>query len=137
MKDCHCSSGTLLHGAMTGMRTVFRQRSGDDLFDHSAVHIGQPKISTAVAVGQFFVIQTHQMQDGGVQVVNMHFVFDSGETEFIRCTVSHAPLDASTGQPHGKTMMVVIATVTVLGNRRATEFPPPDNQRVLQEIALF
>lgn len=35
------------------------------------MHVRESVVSTSEAVGEFFVIETNQVQDGGMQVVNM------------------------------------------------------------------
>ena len=55
----------------------------DDFLHHSTVNIRQTKISTAVSVGQFFVIQTHEVQDRCVKIMHMHFILDRRESKFI------------------------------------------------------
>ncbi len=46
----------------------FNQQSplGEDVLDDPAVHVRQAEIAAAVAVGQAFVVQAHQVQDRGV-----------------------------------------------------------------------
>ena len=40
--------------------------------DHIAVHIGEPKIAPLVAEGQFGVIDAHEMEDRGIEIMNVH-----------------------------------------------------------------
>ena len=56
--------------------------SGQDFLGDGAVDVCQSKIAAAVAIGQFFVVESHQVQHRGVQVVNVHAFFDVGKTEF-------------------------------------------------------
>ena len=50
--------------------------SSDECFHHVAVHVRQPHVAAAEVERQPFVVDPEQMQDRGVQVVDMHFVFD-------------------------------------------------------------
>ena len=50
--------------------------SRQDLARHAAAHVGQAEVAAAVAVGQPLVIEAHQVQDRGVQVVDVHAVLD-------------------------------------------------------------
>ena len=52
------------------------QSSGDDIVNYVAVNIGQPEVTPSVTVSKPFVVQTEEMQDGRVQVVEMHFILD-------------------------------------------------------------
>lgn len=49
---------------------------------------------------QLFVIESHQFQNGGVQVVDMDPVFNSMQPEFVGLADDLAPLDAATRQLH-------------------------------------
>src|SRR5262245_30601118 len=50
--------------------------STNDFLDHPAVDIGEPVVAAAVAVGKLLVVDTHQVQDGGVQIVDVDLVLD-------------------------------------------------------------
>ena len=43
-----------------------------DILYHVAVHVGETKVATLVAVGKFAVINTELVQDGGVEVMDVH-----------------------------------------------------------------
>ena len=45
------------------------------MFDNIAMRIGQPKNAAGIAIGQAIVVEPKQMQDGGVQVMYVHWVF--------------------------------------------------------------
>lgn len=55
----------------------------DDRMDHFADDIGQSKPSTVVKVRQLFMIHPEQVQNGGVQIIHMHFVDRSPMADFI------------------------------------------------------
>ena len=74
------------------------------------MNIGQPEIATAVAISQSFVIQSHEMQHGGMQVMDVHPVFDGLISELVGRAERHAPANAAAGEPHGETACVVITT---------------------------
>src|SRR5213082_2874913 len=48
-----------------------------DRMDDVAEDVRQTVIAAAVAIGQPGVVDAHQMQDGRVQIVDMHAIFDS------------------------------------------------------------
>src|SRR5439155_26400357 len=70
--------------------------------------------------------------------VYMHFlvVIDVAIAQFISLAPGHAALYAAAGQPkrEGVDMMIPAGA---LAHRRATEFPAPKDQCVLQQSALF
>ena len=47
------------------------------------VDIGETEIPAGVSIGQVFVIKPHEVKDGGVEIVDVHLVFDRRETKFV------------------------------------------------------
>ena len=76
---------------------------------HVSLYIGQAKVAAAVTESKSFVIQSHQVQDRGVQIVDMDRVLDSPKSKVVRLSVGHASLHTPTCHPDGKTNVVVIA----------------------------
>src|SRR5580658_8559672 len=88
------------------------------------------------------MLEAKAMQNGRVLVVDMHRVGNDVVSIFVRLAVSEAGLDTSTSHPNRKTTSVMIAPVVVLLNfplavNRAAKFPAPNDQRILQQPALF
>src|SRR5579883_711862 len=52
------------------------RESGQDVADDGALYVRQAEIPAAVAVGQPLVVDAEQVQDGGVQVVDVDPVLD-------------------------------------------------------------
>lgn len=75
------------------------------------MHIGQTEIAAGVAVDQLFVIETQQMQDRRVQVVNVNSTFNSVPAQLIGRPMNVARFDAATRQAHREAVVIVIATV--------------------------
>jgi hypothetical protein len=57
--------------ATSNMRSALRQ----DVSDHLPMHIRQPEVAAAVTVSEALVVESHLVQDRGVQVVDMHRLF--------------------------------------------------------------
>ena len=108
-----------------------------NVFHDDATHVGQSKVAPGIVVGQAFVIQAQQVQDRGVQVVDVDWVFNGVPAEFVGGAVSHASSDAAASQPHRESERMMIATVLSLGSGRATEFTTPDHQRLVEQAARF
>ena len=66
--------------------------SRQDLPHHLAMHIGQPEVAAGVAVGEPGVVEAEQVQDRGVQVVDVHGVLDGLVAEFVGRAVDVPPL---------------------------------------------
>ena len=78
-------------------RTVVPPAAGWSTSRQHVVHdgacdIGQPIVTPGVAECQLFMIKAHQMQDCGMQIVDMHGLFDSAQAVFIRRSVHHSGL---------------------------------------------
>jgi len=83
------------------------------------------------------VFDTEQPQHGGVQVVDINWIFDSGVTEFISRAINKTAFDAATAEPDAEAGVVVVAAVAALAHWCSTKFARPDYQRVFEHIALF
>ena len=97
-------------------------------------------MAVGVAVGEFFVVEAHQMQEGGVEVVNVDAVLHGLGTVIVGQAVSVAAADAATGQPDGESIGVVVAAGVLafaLGGSSATEFAAEKNESILEHAAHF
>jgi hypothetical protein len=83
------------------------------------------------------VIETHQVQDRGMKIMDVHFVTFGVPPELIGRTVGQASLYATTGEPHGKSKRMVFASIRTLCCWRTPEFPAPDDKRFIEQSALF
>ena len=120
---------------MEGPARVGREL-GDDIFDNLTVHIGEAVVSSTVAVGQAFVIKAHQVQNGGMEVVNGRCVFNSLVAECVGSTVREWRFDTGTHHPSRESGWVVIsATGTFLERWHASELGHPHNECVFQQPA--
>lgn len=55
-----------------------------DIANNMSLDIGQPEISTRVAIGEPLVVQPHQIQNCGVQIVNVNLVLGGVVSVIIR-----------------------------------------------------
>ena len=85
--------------------------SAEDSLYKFAVDIRQAEIPPLIAVGQSGVIDTQQMQDGGIQVVDMYGVADDVVAKVVGFTPGGTGFDACTCQENGKASGVVVAAV--------------------------
>ena len=60
--------------------------------DHVAMDIGQPEVTPAVAISQTLVIESDQMQNRRVQVVNVYLVPGDVKAELVGGTVGGSRL---------------------------------------------
>ena len=68
-----------------------RLRSGQDRLDDLPVHVGQAEVAALEVVGQPGVVDPQQMQDRGVQVVDVDGVLDDVVGEVVGLAVASCP----------------------------------------------
>ena len=85
------------------------------------------------------MVDSKQVQHGGVQVSYVDDVPDRRIAEFIGFPIGHATPDAAPGHPHREALHVVIAASTALALEHgcAPEFASPYNQGLLEHSALL
>src|SRR2546426_10633398 len=74
------------------------ERSRYNWLNHIPGHIGQPEIAPAVAISEARVIETHQVQDGRMQVMHVDGILHGFVSELVGAAVGHAAGDAAAGQ---------------------------------------
>lgn len=103
-----------------------------------AMDVGEPTLQTIVIKGQSLMIQAHQVQEGGVEVVQARRMFFGFEPESIAATVTVSFSDACPSQKTGEGVWVVVAPGTIsLKKGHAPKFRAPYDQSVFQQSALF
>src|SRR5205809_7618976 len=60
---------------------VIGRPSRQEFLHHLAVNVSQPEVASRVVVGEALVVEAEQVQEGGVQVVNMNLVLHRREAE--------------------------------------------------------
>ena len=124
------------------MVSFFNEATGalcENGLDHLSSDVGEAEAAAVVGVGEFFVIESELVENGGVDVVNVGFVDGGVVADFIRLAVADPAFDSASGHPGGEAVRVVIAAGFggFLGKRQASEFAPPNDEGVLKEAALF
>lgn len=102
----------------------------------SFIHRGALRASLVV-IKKLGMVETHEVEDGGVKVVDVDSVFDGVHAEIVGLADDLAAFRTASGQPHGKAVGIVIAAVPFFGHGRPSEFPAPDHQRRFQQSAAF
>src|SRR4051794_25000603 len=87
-----CSIWWRITGSVN-MRRELRQ----DRFDDVAGDAGQADVEALELEREALVIDTEQMEHGGVKIVDADGVFFGRIPEFIGCSVSHAAADSAAG----------------------------------------
>ena len=58
--------------------------SRQNFFNDAAVNISQAEVATLKAISQAFVIEAQQVQNRGLQIVNVGLAFGDSKTQFVR-----------------------------------------------------
>ena len=113
--------------------------SRQNLFDHFSMHVGQAVVASLKTVGELFMVETKEVKQSRVQVVNVDLAFDGAEAEFVRFTVDVAGFHTTTGDPEGEGVDVMVAAdgVAILSHRCAAELATPNDERVVEQSALL
>lgn len=105
--------------------------------NHLAVHIGQADISSLVRMDQPLVIDSQEVQDGRIEIMNVDRIASDVVGEVVGFTM-HMPLfDPATCEEHAEAARVMVAAIVLLGEPTLTvdgpaELSTPDHQRVIE-----
>ena len=97
--------------------------------------VGEAEVATGEAVGELFVVDAHEMEDGGPHVVDGGWVLGGVVTEVVGGAIDVPAFDASASHPDGEAVGVVVTTITALSKGGATEFAGPDDEGGVEEAA--
>src|SRR5579883_2314460 len=121
---------------------LWEQTLSQDPFDDLAGDVGEAVVAPLVLVGQPLVVDAQEMEDCGVEVVDVDAVGRDAVAEGIRRAKGDARLDPATGRPDGEASGVVVAAVVggrqlALAVIRPAELAAPEHQRVVEQAALL
>ena len=120
-------------------RLRLRRASGEHFFDDVPADVGQTVIAALEAERQLEMVQAKQMQQCGLQIVDVDDVFDGVVAKFVGRSDGLPAFYAASRQPHREAINVMIATdqVTRLALWSAAELAAPDDDRVFKQASLF
>lgn len=128
-------------GDVSGMIIALRKKLCEDVFDDVAVDISETKISPSIVEGELLMIETEEMKQCGVKIVDMHGFFHGGKAEFVGGPVDVAFFHPPTGEPHAEAEVIVITAVDVafidpgggkFDGRGPAKFTTPNDERVTE-----
>ena len=117
-------------------------RSGENVVDDVSMDICESEVSTGVVPRELFVIKSHQVQHGGMEVMNVDAVFDGAVAEFVGAAPGHSAFDTAARHPDGEAMMIVVATGGCASADRhfhggcASEFATAEHEGFVEQSAL-
>lgn len=103
--------------------------------DHVAVDICEAEIASGEAVCEPGVVEAEELEDGGMEVMDVNGFVDGGEAEVIGCAVDITALHAAARHPHGEAIVVVIAPGELgeFGDWGAAELSTPEYESGVEE----
>jgi hypothetical protein len=72
------------------------------------MHIRQSKIPAGIVICQPLMIETHLMQNRGVQIMKLNLVLGNRHPEFVGRTINRTPLEAATSHPDRVSVNVMV-----------------------------
>lgn len=111
--------------------------SGEDVVNDVTMNVGEAAVDAVLADRELLVIDSHEVEDSGVEIVAVGGAFCSLKGEVITLTVRGAGFDAGSCHPGDEGAAIVISAVRSLGEGGATEFGSPDEEGVFEEAPLF
>src|SRR5262245_1239585 len=91
--------------------------SRQDFPHHLSIHVRQSVIAAGVAVSQRLVVQTQEVQDRGMQIVDVNAAADHLVTKLIGFPVAKTAADAAASQKCRKTFGLMFAAVLLQRGR--------------------
>ena len=111
--------------------------SRENVMYHVSADVRQAKVATAVSIRELFVIEAEEMQDGGMEVVDVDLIFSDLIAVFVCRAIGHASADSGASQPRGKCVRMVRTADRAVVVGCATKFGGPDDQSFRQQPSLF
>ena len=125
------------------IRCDYGELSGQDGLHYMAVDVGETIVAALEFEGELFVVDTKEVKDRSLEVVDVDFVFDGIEADVITRSVGDAGLHAAAGHPDcvGVGMVIAAPLGTIvkgtLDEGRASELAGPNDEGVFEKAAGF
>lgn len=118
-------------GDFTLSQRGFVPFSGDQILNHMPVYIGKAAIDTVMAVGEFFMVNAQEVEDGGVYIVNLCGMIsvEGFIAPFIAFAAGDSSSNTATTEPVCEDKGIVIASLGSLSAWHAPKFGGPKYNR--------
>ena len=102
--------------------------------NHIPVDVGETKVSARVPIGEPFVVDSQEVEDGCLEVMGRDPIPGNLVAAFITCAVDGAPPDAGSSQPGAVDPCMMPAPIGAWGwnERTASELRRPNDQGFLE-----
>ena len=85
----------------------------EHLLDDVTMYVGQATLETVVVKTQTLVIQTHQMKNGGIEIINGSLAGYRLEPKLVTLPVTESLLHPGTGEETSECIRIMITTGSV------------------------
>src|SRR5207253_6965791 len=101
-RRCERSSGS------ASIETLHQTPLSQKIAHNFAVHVSQAVVAALEAVDELGVVETEDVHDRGLQVMDVHLVTRDREAELVGGAVRVAAFDAAACEPHRETIGVMV-----------------------------
>lgn len=104
--------------------------------------VGEAEISSGVVIGEAFVVEAEEVEDGGLEVVDVDFILGDVEAEVIGLAIG-AGFGAAARHEGGESLRVVVAAGFASEGRigfdhgGAAKFATPDDEGFVEKAVTF
>ena len=114
----------------------------EQFLDHLTAGLGQLLEAATVEVCQLVVIQTEQMQQGDMQILDRMYHIHRGVADLIGCADHMASLHSASGEKHRLRVGIVVtadrdATSSMMIVGAPAELPEPHHKRLVEQAPLL
>src|SRR5207249_8529669 len=85
--------------------------SDQDLADHLAGNVSKPEVTALELLGQPLVVDAEAIEDGSLQVVDVHGVLDDVVAVIVGLAMADAGLHSAARHPHAEAARMMVAAV--------------------------
>ena len=109
----------------------------NDLVDHFPCDIRQTEITPAEMIGKPFMVDSHQVENRCMIVVQVNRVFDRPEAVLVGLAIDQAASDACSNQQGTKGVMPGASSGAPGIRWSAAEFRTDGNERIVEQASLL
>ena len=81
--------------------------------------VGQAALDAVVVVGQPLMIESEQMQDRGMEVIDRYWILTHPVADLVGRPVTEPRLQAGSGEPAGEGVLIMIAASLAFSERNS------------------
>ena len=109
----------------------------DDIVYDVTVNVGEAVVSSGVTIGELLVVESHEVWDGCVHIMDVDAVLDGRQSKFVGGAVAESFLHTAAGHPGGVTVVIVVTTFLAFRSGSASKFTAPDDERFLEQATAL